>query len=169
MNLAIAKFLRRRTLWFVAVKVILSFMVFAYAPNITITTTLYHAENGGLINVTNTLTAMDKGLSKAASTISAAGTSCGSNVTFTGTPARANTALTANNFTYTIQVNTTATTAPSTCITVTLTISIDGTTTSDTVYLATSASPTANQTIDCKFDIGGSLPTSPYTFQVVVK
>src|SRR6266571_3149217 len=143
MNLAVAKFLRRRTLWFVAVKVILSLMVFAYAANITITTTLYHAENGGLINVTNTLTAMDKGLSKAASTTSAAGTSCGSNVTFTGTPARAYTALTANNFTYTIQVNPTATTAPNTCFTVTLTISIGGTLTSHTVYLATSASPAA--------------------------
>ena len=169
MNLAIAKFLRRRTLWFVAVKVILSFMVFAYAANITITTTLYHAENGGLINVTNTLTAMDKGLSKAASSISAAGTSCGSNVTFTGTPAAANTALTANNFIYTIQVNTTATTAPSTCFTMTLTISIGGTLKSNMIYLATEALPTAGETIDCKFDIGSSLPTSPYTFQVTVQ
>jgi hypothetical protein len=170
MSLAIAKFLRRRTLWFLAVKVILSFMVFAYAANVTITTTVYRAENGGLINVIGNLIALDRGVSKTTSAVAAAGTSCGSNVTFTGSLGTANAALALNHFVYSIQVNTTSNTPANTCFTVTLTITPNGgSLTSYTVYIASGASVTPDQTINCEFDIGSILPASPYSFSVAVQ
>jgi hypothetical protein len=162
--------LHRRALWYLAVKFLLSFLVLVYASNIPVTTTIYHAENGGVVNVTGNLTAIDKGLSKTSSTVSAAGTSCGSNVTFTGTPGTANTALTANHLIYTIQVNTTSNTPVSTCFTVTLTITPNGgSLTSYTVHIASAASVTPDQAINCEFDIGSALPASPYAFSVTVQ
>jgi len=71
---------------------------------------------------------------------------------------------------YVIQVNTTASTAASTCFTATLVItSSDSPQQAYTVYLATDSTPVNNETIDCKFDIGSLLPTSTYSFKVTVQ
>ena len=107
---------------------------------------------------------MDKGFAKAGSTISATGTSCPNNQTFTGSAGVANTAITANNMIYVVQVNTTASTAASTCFTATLVITPSGSPQQTyTVYIATDSTPVNNETIDCKFDIGSSfqLPLTP--------
>jgi len=162
--------LRRKGLWVLAIKILLSFLVLVYASNITVTNTIYHAETGGVIRVTNNLTATDKGMSKASSTLSAAGKSCQDNVTFTGTPAIANTNITGGHFVYSIQVNTTSDTPQTTCFTVTLTIIPNGgVLTNYIVYLASGGSVAPDQTVECQFDIGSLLPISPYSFTVAVQ
>lgn len=166
----IGLFVLRRATLYIAIKTILTLFVLVYAASIIATTTVHQAEIGGALTVTNNLKAMDKGFSKAGSTISAAGSSCASNVTFTGSPGVANTAITAGNIIYVVQVNTTASTATSTCFTVNLVITPSGgSQQSYTVYIATGSSVSADQTIDCKFDIGTSLPSSPYSFKVTVQ
>lgn len=166
----IGLFVVRRATLYLALKVLLTLFVLVYAASIVTTTTTYQAAVGGAVSVTNNLKAMDKGFSKAGSTISAAGTSCANNVTFTGSPGIANTAITANNIIYVVQVNTTASTAASTCFTATLVITPSGSPQQTyTVYVATDSTPADDETIDCKFDIGSSLPTSPYSFKVTVQ
>ena len=119
-------FILRKAPLYLALKVLLALSVLVYAASIVTTTTTYQASVGGAIKVTNNLKAMDKGFSKASSTLSAAGTSCGANVTFTGSPDVANTATTAGNILYIVQVNTTASTATSTCFTANVVITPDG-------------------------------------------
>jgi hypothetical protein len=129
-------------------------------------------EKGTQLKVTNQLLSLDKGFSKAASGISVAGTSCLSNVTFTGSQQNANTAVTAGDIVYDVQVNTTAISTASTCFTVSLVMtSSTGTRTSyGPVYLATGSSPASGQTVDCKFDLQQtSLPSSPFSFKVTVQ
>ena len=160
----------RRAPFYIAVKALLTLFVLVYAASIVTTTTTYQSAVGGSISVTNNLKAMDKGFSKASSTVSAAGTSCAANVTFTGSPDSANTAITAGNIIYIVQVNTTASADPTTCFTVNLVITPSGgSQLNQTVYIATGSSVPADQTIDCKFDTGTSLPTSPYSFKVIVQ
>jgi len=162
--------LRRKGLWVLAIKILLSFLVLVYASNITVTNTIYHAETGGVIRITNNLTATDKGMSKASSTLSAAGKSCQDNVTFTSTPATANTNVTAGHYVYAIQVNTTSNTPQTTCFTVTLTIIPNGgSLTNYIVYLASGGSVAPDQSVECQFDIGSLLPISPYSFTVAVQ
>ena len=169
-----SRLLHKRLPWYIAAKAILSLFFLVYATNLTITTTQYQAESGGAISFTNNLTAVDKGISKISSNQTSLGTSCGptgSNVTLTtGTPQTAKTNLTINHYAYTIQVNTTMNTATNSCFSVTLTM-IAGGGSSNTyfLYLATGPSVNADQTADCIFDIGASLPTSPYSFSVAVQ
>ena len=110
-----------------------------------------------------------KGFSKT-SAASAAGTSCGSPVTF-GSGMVANNALTGGHIIFDAQVNTTATTPSSTCFTATfyLSTSIATQTTYGPIYLFTGATVTPGQAIDCKFDLGSSsLPASPFSYRVTV-
>lgn len=166
----IGSFIIRRATFYLAVKILFTMFVLVYAATIVTTTTTYQASMGGAISVTNNLEAMDKGFAKAGSTIAAAGTSCANNVTFTGSAGVANTAITTNNIIYVVQVNTTASTAASTCFTATLVITPSGSPQQTyTVYIATDSTPTNDETIDCKFDIGSALPTSPYSFKVTVQ
>ena len=163
----------KRIPWYVAAKVTLSLFFLVYATNLTITTTPYQAESGGRISFTNNLTAVDKGISKTLSNQTSAGTSCGpsgTNVTFTsGVPQTANTTLIANDYVYSIQVNTTAITATSSCFTVTLTVISGGGSSTYVLHLATGSTMSSDETVTCKFDIGPSLPTSPYSFSVAVQ
>ena len=166
----IGLFAVRKATLYLAVKVLLTLFVLVYAASIVTTTTTYQASIGGAVSVTNNLKAMDKGFSRAGSTLSALGTSCANNATFTGSPGVANTAITAGNITFIVQVNTTLTTANITCFTVNLIITPSGASQqSYTVYVATGLLVLPDQTIDCKFDIGSSLPTSPYSFKVTVQ
>jgi len=166
----IGSFIVRRATLYLAVKTLLTLFMLVYAATIVTQTTTYQASMGGAVSVTNNLTAMDKGFAKAGSTISAVGSSCASNQTFTGSAGVANTAITANNMIYVVQVNTTASTAASTCFTATLVITPSGSPQQTyTVYIATDSTPVNNETIDCKFDIGSLLPTSPYSFKITVQ
>ncbi len=167
---AISK-VRRRASWYLAAKVILSLFVLASATSFAVTPTVYHAENGGAITVTGNLTATDRGINKTTETSQAIGATCGQNVTFTtGTLSVAHTNLTTNHYVYNIQVNATLSTPHSTCFSVTLTITPVGASSSVYVlYLASGTSPDPNQAISCEFDIGSTLPTSPYSFSVAVQ
>jgi hypothetical protein len=165
---------RRRVSWYLAAKVIASLFVLAYATSFAVTPTVYHAENGGAITITGNLTATDKGINKTTVTLAPRGVTCsqtGSNVTFTtGTPGTANTNLTANHYVYSIQINATDNTPLLSCFSVTLTITPAGA--SPAVYvlnLATGSSVDPNQAIYCEFDIGSSLPTTPYSFSVAIQ
>lgn len=166
----IGSFIVRRATLYLAVKILFTMFVLVYAATIVTTTTTYQASMGGAVSVTNNLTAMDKGFAKASSTISATGTSCANNVTFTGSAGVANTAIITNNIIYVVQVNTTGSTAASTCFTAILVITPSGSPQQTyTVYIATDSTPANNETIDCKFDIGSALPNSPYSFKVTVQ
>ena len=162
--------LHLRALWYLAAKFLLSFGVLVYASNITMTTTVYHVESGGVINVTVNLTAMDRGLSKTASMLSASGTSCASNVTLTGTPGNCHTVLTSNRLVYSIHgehnfehfsqhlFHCNANNHPQWW----KPHQLHG------LHSQRSISD-PDQTINCELDIGSALPTSPYSFSVTVQ
>ncbi len=162
---------RRRASWYLAAKVILYLFVLAYATSFTVTPTVYHAENGGAITVTGNLTATDRGINRTTVSSGAIGATCGQNVTFTtGTLKVASTNLTADHYIYNIQVNATMNTAHLSCFSVTLTITPVGASSSVYVlYLASGTSPDPNQAVYCEFDIGSTLPASPYSFSIAVQ
>jgi len=163
-------FFLRRSQLYITLKVLLTLFVLVYAADIAVTQSPHHALIGGYLSVTNNLTAMDKGFSKAGSTLTATGNCPTSNVTFTSGPGIANNNITAGNIVFIVQVNTTASTLTLRCFTVTLTLTpASGPQTTHTIKLATSSSVSAGWTIDCKFDIGTSLPASPYSFKVTVQ
>lgn len=164
-------FFRKSVRLLLVVKMVLTLAVLVSAVTIVDTVIQKSGERGSHLTVTNNLLSVDKGVSKSASGLSATGTSCANNVTFTGTPGTANTAITAANIIFTVQINTTATASTSTCFTVTLVLSsnVGSQTTYGPVYVATGSSVTADQTIDCKFDIGTLYPTPPYSFKVTVQ
>jgi|SRR2546427_5962173 len=158
-----------KTSFLFVLKIFLVLIMLAWATNSAIQPLNYTGESGRLDRTNNELLTTAKGFSKT-SAASAAGTSCGSPVTF-GSGTVANTALTGGNIIFAAQVNTTATTPNSTCFTVTfyLSTSMGSQTTFGPVYLSTGASVTPGQAIDCKFDLGSSsLPTSPFSYKVTV-
>ncbi len=162
--------LAKRAAFYASLKVFLSLILLVYAASITTTTKVTQSETGGALNVTNNLVGQDKGFAKAASASVAAGNCPISNVTFTSSPQTANNAITAGEIVYDIQVNTTASTPTISCFTATLTLTPSGgSQTTYTVKIATGTSVSAGWTIDCKFDIGSSLPTSPFSFKVTVQ
>ncbi len=166
-----AAFLAKRGLLYATVKVLLSLLLLADAVLIQVSPVATHQSlTGGALNITSQLTGADKGFSKAASTLPALGTgNCTTSVPFAAVARTANTAITAGDIVYDIQLNTTTGTPPSTCFTVTLVITPNGgSPTTYQVFISTVAVPQPNQTIDCKFDIGTSLPTSPSSFRVTV-
>ena len=168
----ISNWLRRTFTWYLSTKVALAILVLAVsAASITATTTNYQAEIGGALNVTNNLVGTDKGFSKAGLAIVATAT-CPSllNVTFSTTPTTANNLVAPLDVVYDVQVNTTATTPKVSCFTVSLTLTPNGgSPTTFSLKIATSSSVSAGYTIDCKFDVGASLPGSPFSFKVSVQ
>ncbi len=154
------------------VKTLLLVVVVVYAASIPIGQKNVTGEQAAHTKVTNGLISKDSGFTKAGSSPTAAGTGCGSTIAFGSTPGNANTAVTAGNIVYDVQVNTTATAPASTCFTVTLVItnSAGAQTSYGPVYISTGASVTAGQTIDCKFDLGTTmLPSPPFSFKVTVQ
>ncbi len=148
-----------------AAKVIVSMVVLVYAASISVTTNNFQAEMGSAVKVANGLLATDKGFSLASSGSSAAGTSCSAPIIF-GSSTVGNTAITAGHLVYDVQINSTTSAPATTKFNVTL---ILGSTTYGPVCIQTPATPANGQTIDCKFDVGTSLPASPYTFKVTVQ
>jgi hypothetical protein len=143
-------------------KVILTLVTVVFAASITVGTTTYQAEIGSTYNVTNQLTATDKGFSSVSSTTAA--TSCSSPTAFGVLTGTANNALTSGHQMYTVQVASTASTAQH-GYNVTLVLA---STTYGPVCITQTGAPTAGQLINCEFDVGTTLPTSPYSFKVTV-
>ncbi len=152
-------------------RVIVLLATVVFAATLAVTTTSLAGENGSYLPVNNKIVVTDKGFSKSSSTQTGSGVSCSSNVTFSGSPAVANTIITVNDIVFDAQVNTTGSTPVSTCFTVTLVVftSLTSRSTYGPVYIATGTPVTAGQTIDCKFDVGTSLPGSPFSFKVTVQ
>ena len=147
-------------------KILVSLFVLVYAANITVTTTTYQSEFGATVSTANNLIATDKGFSVATSGASASGTTCSSPVIFSGTPATANTTITAGHFVYDVQVNSTSGATPNVKYNVTLTLA---STPYGPLCIQNAATPANGQRIDCKFDVGTTLPASPYSFKITVQ
>ena len=145
---------------------ILSLFFLVFATNITVTMTQFQAEYGGAVNVSGYLTATDKGFTLAASASSANGTLCSSPIVFGSTPGVANTAISAGHIVFDVQVNSTSNAQGSTQFNVTFVLD---STPYGPLCIQTPASPIDGQTIDCKFDVGTVLPTTPYSYTVKVQ
>jgi hypothetical protein len=108
--------------------------------------------------------ATDKGFSKSFTSVSASTISCSNPPTF-GLNSTANTAITAGDLVYDVQVNATGAPLPiNTSFNVTLVV---GSNTYGPLCVRTLLVLTG--TIDCKFDVGTTLPASPYTFKVTIQ
>ncbi len=160
------KVLATRIRWVLVAKIMLSLIVLVSAASITITSTNYQAEIGSSVTVANGLLATDKGFSLAPMGSSAAGTSCSSPITFGTTPGTANTAIVSGHLVYDVQINSTTSAPVSSKLNVTLVL---GGSTYGPLCIQTPASPANGQTIDCKHDVGTTLPVSPYSFKVTVQ
>jgi hypothetical protein len=155
-----------RIRWVVVAKVVLSMVILAYAATISVTLSTYQAEMAAAVKVTNGLRATDKGFTLATLASSPTGTSCSSPVTFGLLPGTANTQLNSGHLVYDAQINSTTTAPASTKFNVTFVLAG---TTYGPLCIQTTASPADGQTIDCKYDVGATLPGSPYSFKVVVQ
>ncbi|HZY95170.1 MAG TPA: hypothetical protein VFE98_10015 [Candidatus Bathyarchaeia archaeon] len=140
----------------------LTLIVLVFAASISISQKNYQAQIGGVVQVANTLNATDRGFTVAGSTLSA--TSCAVPVVFLTTPQTANTNITAGHLVYDVQVNSTSSSPVGKSLNVTLVLSG---TTYGPVCIKTAATPLVG-TIDCKLDVGTTLPSSPYTFKVSI-
>jgi len=151
-------------------KLVLVVVIIVYASSIT-SSTNYQAEKATYLSVTNGLLVMDEGYSKISSTTSAAGTSCGNPINYGAGPGVANTPLAAGNILFDVEANTTSSSSPNTCYSITLYVStsIANQTQYGPVYVATGSTVTPGQMIDCRFDVGIALPPSPYAFKVTVQ
>jgi hypothetical protein len=151
-------------------KLVLVVVIIVYASSVT-TSTNYQGERATYLSVNNGLLLLDKGYAKISSTTAAAGTSCVSPVTFSGSPQVANTLLTSADMVFDSQANTTSSSTVNTCYSVTLYVStsIANQTQYGPVYVATGSTVTPGQMIDCKFDVGIALPPSPYAFKITVQ
>ncbi len=149
----------------------LALFVVASAAAVTIITKPLSGEGGTHTAILNNLISMDKGFMKAGSTTSATGT-CPSagNVTFSSSPQTASNGIAIGDIFFDAQVNTTSTTPTISCFTVTLALTLgSGPPTTYSVKVATGSSVSAGWIVDCKFDVGTSLPTSPFSFKVTVQ
>ena len=151
-----------RTGTVLALKLCIAMVTLVFAASITVGTTTYQAEIGSALNVTNQLRATDKGFSSVAVTTGA--TSCSSPTAFGFLTGTANDALTSGDQMYTVQVASTATT-PQHWYNVTLVLA---STPYGPVCITQTGTPTAGQLINCEFDVGKTLPASPYSFEVTV-
>lgn len=142
----------------------MSLVAIVFAASISVTSSTYQAEIGSAVNVTNNLVATDKGFSVNA--IGSAATTCSSPITFGVVPGTASTAITGGHLVYDVQVNSTASAIANHNFTVTLVLASN---TYGPVCIMTPASPANLQTIDCKFDVGLALPSSPYSFKITVQ
>jgi hypothetical protein len=134
------------------------------AASISVTSTTYQTEVGSALNVANGLVAVDKGFTL--SLVAPSATLCSSPVAFGALPGTANTAINIGHMVYDVQVNSTISSPANQNFTVTLTLASS---TYGPVCIKTPITPLDLQTIDCKFDVGTTLPASPYTFKVTIQ
>jgi hypothetical protein len=145
------------------VKLLLSLVAIVFAASISVTSSTYQAEIGSVMKFPAGIVATDKGFSVSSTAGSAAGTSCSGPVIFSVTPRVANTTITAGHLVYDVQLNTTVG-VPTTKYNVTLVLG-----TSSYAPLCVQTVGVPGEIIDCRFDVGTTLPASPYTFKVTVQ
>ena len=161
---------KRGLSWTLAIKALLIVVMVVSGTTVGITQTKYQSEIGGTFDVANQVSLIDKGFASATLPSTATGNCPSANVTFGITPGTANNAITINDYVFDAQVATTGSTPAHTCFTVTLTLTPNGgPETTYTLKIASGATITAGQTIDCKFDIGALLPTPPFAFLAKVQ
>jgi len=156
---------------FLLFKLILSTVLLTFAATSSITATSYRALIGGELNVVSVLSSADRGFSKATSGTAANGAACGSAVQFGLLAGTATPGVTSGHVIYDVQLNTTGTTPANGCWQVSITYTTNGgaLTTIGPVWIGTGAAPPpVNQMIDCQFDIGSSLPYSPFSYATSV-
>jgi hypothetical protein len=158
--------LTKRSFWILSVKAVILTVAIVSGASITVTTRNYQSQVGSALQVASTLIATDKGFSLASSSSSSAGTSCTTPVLFSTTPGIASTGITSGHMVYDVQVNSTGSSPPSAKFNVTLVLAG---TTYGPLCIQDNGAPINGQTIDCKFDVGLSLPAPPYTFKVTVQ
>ena len=148
-----------------AAKILLSLVVLVSAASITITSSNYQAEIGSSVTVANGLLATDKGFTVASAGVNATGTSCSSPTTFGPVTGTASTAIVLGDLAYDVQISTAG--APAN-MTFNVTFVLAGTPYGP-LCIQTPSPSVDGQTIDCKYDVGISLPSSPYSFRVLVQ
>ena len=143
-------------------------LALAFASDImVVSTTTYQAEVGSFFNVTNVLLATDKGFSRAAGDSGGAGTNCSSPIIFGSTPGIANTPMTQGHWVFDVQVNSTSNAGGSgKYFNVTFVLASNS---YGPLCIKTPSPSLDNQYIDCKFDVGNALPSSPYTFKILIQ
>ena len=146
-------------------KIAASMIALVFASSIIVSTTTYQAEIGSVLTVTNYLRATDKGFSLAAGASSANGTSCNSPVTFGPGGGIANTNITSGHLVFDVQINSTSGAPANTTYNVTFALA---SITYGPLCIKTPMPSVDDQTIDCKYDVGISLPSSPYSYKVIV-
>ena len=152
------------------IRLILTTVFLAYAATSSIATTSYRALIGGELNVVSALSSADRGFAIATSNIAANGAACGNAVQFGLLAGTATPGVASGHMIYDIQLNTTGST-PATCwqVKLTYTTSSGSSTTVGPVWIGNSvANPPLDEVIDCQFDMGASLPSSPFSYAVVV-
>ncbi len=162
--------LAKRGLLYATVKVLLSLLLLADAIPIQVSQTTQQSLTGGAVSITSNLVGADRGFSKAGSGALQAGNVCpGSPLSFTAVPGTASNNITAGDIVYDIQLNTTIGTPPSANFTVTFVITPTvGRPATYTLCLRNEAVNVPNETIDCKFDLGSKIPSSPFSFKITV-
>ncbi len=153
------------------VKVIFLFVVTVYAATVATSGPSYNGQQASAVTITSNFLVTDKGFAKTGSAILGTAT-CPSagNVTFSSSAQTSSAGVASGHVFFDAQVNTTATTLTVSCFTVALTLVLgSGSPTSYTVKVATGPSVSAGWSIDCKFDVGTSLPVSPFSFKVAVQ
>ena len=141
-------------------------LALAFASDFMVSTTTYQAEVGSFFNVTNVLLATDKGFSRAAAGSEGAGTNCSSAIIFGSTPGIANTSITQGHWVFDVQVNSTSTAGSGNYFNVTFVLASNS---YGPLCIKTPSPALDNQYIDCKFDVGNTLPSSPYTFKILIQ
>jgi len=138
-----------------------------FAASISVTSSTYQAEIGSAVKVANGLIAIDKGFSLVL--VASSATSCSSPVVFGPVPGTANTNITAGHLVYDVQVNSTASSSMPPAGTKFNATLVLASISYGPVCISTPNPSVLGQTIDCKFDVGTLLPTSPYSFKVTVQ
>ena len=157
-----------RIRWFVVAKVILSLVILVYAGSVMVTSTNYQAEIGSVTTFATGLPATDRGFNLTSTAISASttGTTCTTPTIFSVSPGVANNAIAAGHLLFDVRINQTSSATPATKFNVTFAL---GATTFASLCIQTLLTPVNGQIIDCKYDVGASLPSSPFTFKVTVQ
>jgi hypothetical protein len=146
--------------------VLLSLVVLVFAASVSVTTTTYQAEIGSYVSVVNGLLATDQGFSFASTNSTGVGVSCSAPIQFRNTPGAGNSTITKGHWVYAVQVNTTTGITSNQNFTVYVTV---GSNTYGPLCIEGASTPTTGQIITCKFDVGPTLPSSPYTFGVKIQ
>lgn len=156
----------RNGFWCAIAILLLSFRFMVNAGVIQSSLTTTQSITGGALKVNGNLTATDKGFSKAGSAVIATGSNCSTAILFPTSPGIANNAIASGDMVYDVKLNTTATTPVSLCYIVTLVISPGGIVLTYNVPVKNNVANVLGESLDVKFDIGSSMPPSPFSFQL---